>query len=194
MTNTRRERVPCGLTPWAALRSLAEGFASGPRSPSQSRLLQPAALLPARRGGASSPEERPEEPDPASGHAPSWSEPSVSLTAVRSARGGGGRPPANGARRSPGVLVLAERRAPWRPHTSRRFGLRSRRMGSRLMAMPRATLALLPARRPTMTTCSVCEPAGAPSVVARETNPDLTPVCASSTEASTRPAHAGIVC
>jgi hypothetical protein len=44
--------------------------------------------------------------------------------------GGGWQPPANGARRSPGVLVLAERRAPWRPHTSRGFGLRSRRMGS----------------------------------------------------------------
>ena len=64
MTNTRRERVPWGLTPWAALRSLAEGFASGPRSPSPGRLLQPAAL-PTRRGGASSPEERPGEPDPA---------------------------------------------------------------------------------------------------------------------------------
>ncbi len=130
MTNTRREPFPCGLTPWAALRSLAEGFASGPRSPSPSRLLQPAALLPTRRGGTSSPEERPGEQDPALGHAPSWSEPSVSLTAVWSARSGGWLPPANGAQRSPGVLVLAEWRAPWRPHTSRAFGLRSRRMGS----------------------------------------------------------------
>jgi hypothetical protein len=64
----------------------------------------------------------------------------------------------------------------------------------RLRAMPRAMLALLPARRPTMTTCCVCEPAGAPSLVARETKPDLTPVCASSSEASTRPALVGIMC
>ncbi len=45
-----------------------------------------------------------------------------------------------------------------------------------------------------MTTCCVCEPAGAPSLVTRETKPDLTPVCASFSEASTRPALAGIVC
>jgi hypothetical protein len=64
----------------------------------------------------------------------------------------------------------------------------------RLRAMPRAMLALLPARRPTMTTCYVFEPVGAPSLVARETKPDLTPVCASSSEASTRPALAGIMC
>jgi hypothetical protein len=95
---------------------------------------------------------------------PSSSKSSVSLTAVRSARGEGGRQPANGARWSAGVLVLAARRAPWRPHTSRG----SRRMGATdSERCPRAMLALLPARRPTMTTCCVCEPVGAPSLVAR---------------------------
>ena len=192
MTNTRRERVPCGLTPWAALRSLAEGFASGPRSPSPGRLLQPAAL-PTRRGGASSPEERPGEPDPAPYSVLERTKRLPHRRPVRTRRG-------RAATRQRGPTI------PWGPRPGRAArplapphveGIRAEEPVDgehRLRAMPRATLALLPARRPTMTTCCVCGPAEAPSMVTRETKPDLTPVCASSTEASARPALAGIVC
>jgi hypothetical protein len=92
LTNARHERVPCELTPWAALRSLAERFAFSPRSPSPRRPLQPAARRPTCRGGASSPEESLGEPGPASGHTQSSSESSVLPPGPHAAREGGHPP------------------------------------------------------------------------------------------------------
>jgi hypothetical protein len=194
MTNTRRKRVPCGLTPWTALRSLAEGFASGPRSPSPSRLRQPAALLPTRRGGASSTEERPGEQDPGPCSVLERTKRLPHRRPVCTRRGRAATPRQRGPTVPWGPLPGRAARPLAPPHVE---GIRAEKPADgehRLRAMPRATLALLPARRSTMTTCCVCEPAGAPSLVTRETKPDLTPFCASSTEASTRPALAGIVC
>ena len=151
---------------------LAEGFASGPRSPSPSRLLQPAALRPTRRGGVSSPEERPGEPGPAPYSVLERTKRLPHRRPVRTRRG-------RAATRQRGPTI------PWGPRPGRAArplapphveGIRAEEPADgehRLRAKPRATLALLPARRPTMTPCCVCEPAGAPSLVARDTKPGL---------------------
>ncbi len=188
LTNARRERGPCELAPWAALRLLAAEFSSSLSSPSPERLLPPAARRPARRGGTSSPEERPGEQDPASGHALSSSESSVSLTADRSTRGGGGRPPAGWARPSHEVLVLAARRASWRPQMSAGSVLRRWRMGGTdSERCPERCWRFSPRGARPCPRAASAESAGAPPLAARlgETKPELSPVCASSSEAST---------
>ena len=129
-------------------------------------------------------------------NAPSWSESSVSLAADRSTRGGEGRPPASWARLSPEVLVLAARRASWRPQVSMGSVLRRWRMGGTDSERgPERCWRFSPRGARPCPRAASAEPAGAPSLAARlgETKPDLTPVCASSLEASLRPALAGIV-
>jgi hypothetical protein len=114
---------PCELTPWAALRSLAEGFpvpvalcrddcGSPPPGGPHAGVVRPrpkrAQQSRTRHRAMRRPRANQVFPSPPSGP---------------HAAGEGGRSTV------PGVIVLAARRAPWRPHTSGGSGLRRRRMG-----------------------------------------------------------------